>query len=280
MRCTLCIWISLGAVAASAQTPAPLHFDAASVKVVDRNSLGRGGGRIMGGPGTSDPGRLTAPTATMLGLLFKAYGVGQGQVLGDAVQPRAGANIYSVTATMPPDTTKEQFETMLQNLLIDRFRLKAHLETRTFPAFELVVDKGGSKLKDATVQPDDGSPPAGRLMNFQSATSGSVTLREQPIGDLAKWLGQAYGTVEGIRTQNVNLPLPRVLDKTGLTGKYSFSLDYAPPGAITGPDDAPSDLPDLVVALRKQLGLDLNKIAGIPVDVIVVDSVDNVPTEN
>ena len=116
----------------------------------------------MGGPGTSDPGRFTAPTTTMLGLLFKAYDVGQGQVLGNAVQPRVGANIYSVTATMPPDTTKEQFQMMLQNLLIDRFHLEAHHETRTFPAYELVVDKGGSKLKDVTVQPDDGPPPAER----------------------------------------------------------------------------------------------------------------------
>ena len=80
-----------------------------------------------------------------------------------------------------------------------------------------------------------------------------------------------------VQTQDTNLLVPRVLDRTGLTGKYSFSLDYSPPGAITGPDDSAADLPDLVVALRKQLGLDLNKIAGVPVDVIVVDSVDNVP---
>jgi uncharacterized protein (TIGR03435 family) len=90
----------------------------------------------------------------------------------------------------------------------------------------------------------------------------------------------AFWTAQIIQTQQMNLPVPRVVDKTGLTGTYSFSLDYAPPGLFPGPDDAGSERPDLQVALRRQLGLVVNKTASIPVDVIVVDSVDDVPAGN
>ena len=65
-----------------------------------------------------------------------------------------------------------------------------------------------------------------------------------------------------------------------MTGKYTFSLDFTPPGFLPGPDSPPTDLSDLFVALRNKLGLRLNKIASVPVDVIVVDSVDAVPVEN
>jgi uncharacterized protein (TIGR03435 family) len=267
-----------------AQTPAPLEFDAASVKVVDRNSLGRGGGgRILGGPGTSDPGRLTTPATTMLGLLFKAFGVEQGQVRGEAVQPRVGANFYSVTATMPPDTTKEQFQTMLQNLLIERFHLKAHHETRIFPGYELVVDKGGTKLKEATHQADDGPAPTGPHVTVFHAGVGNIVLKAQTIGDLARQLGVALDTAEKVQTQVMNTPRPSVVDKTGLTGKYTFTLEFSqpgPPGFTPEPGSPAADLPDLFVTLREKLGLRLNKAQGVPVDVIVVDSVDSVPTEN
>jgi uncharacterized protein (TIGR03435 family) len=270
---------------AFAQTPVPLKFEAASVKVVDRNSLGRpgGGGRMMGGPGTSDPGRFTVPVATMLGLLFKAYGVDSGQVLGDAVQPRVGANFYSVTATMPPDTTEDQFQTMLQNLLIEWFHLKSHHETRIFPAYELVVDKWGTKLKEATHQADDGPAPSGPRVTVFHAGVGNITLKEQTIGDLARQLEMALDTAEKVQTQVMNSPRPRVVDKTGLTGKYTFTLEFSqlgPPGFTPEPGSPAADLPDLFATLREKLGLRLNKTQGVPVDVIVVDSVDNVPTEN
>ena len=98
--------------------------------------------------------------------------------------------------------------------------------------------------------------------------------------DLATQLGMALWTAQVIQTQVMNAPVPRVVDKTGLLGKYTFSLDFTPPGFMLSPDRPAADLPDLFVALREKLGLRLNKTEGVPVDVIVVDSVDKIPAAN
>jgi len=279
----VCSWIAFGAMTMLAQTGA--RFDVASVKLVDPNTLGHGGGgvRTTGGPGTNDPGRFHDPANTMPGLLFKAYGVGSGQVLGSAVQPRVGAGIYEVTATMPPDTTKAQFQTMLQNLLAERFHLVVHHETRNFPAYELVVDKGGPKLKETVSQPDDGPAATGPRVITVHVGVGTISLKGQTTEELASRLEMTLFSAQAIQTQDMNSPKPRVVDKTGLTGKYTFDLEFSqpgPPGFTPAPDSPATDLPDLFLALRKQLGLRLDKTQGVPVDVIVVDSVDKVPVAN
>lgn len=280
-RAAVCSWIFFGAVTLLAQGGA--HFDAASVKVVIPSRRGGAPPRAAGGPGTSDPGRFYDPVDTMLGLLFRAYGVESGQVLGAAVQPRVGADFYEVTATMPADTTKAQFQLMLQNLLVERFHLVAHHETRNFPAYDLAVDNGGLKLKGTASQPDDGAITAGLRATVIRAGVGNISLRAQTIGDLASRLEMALLSAQMVQTQNVNLPRPRVVDKTGLTGKYTFDLEFSPPGPpgfAPAPDSPAADLPDLFTALRTRLGLRLDKTQGVPVDVIVVDSVDKTPTAN
>ena len=98
--------------------------------------------------------------------------------------------------------------------------------------------------------------------------------------ELAQRLARALVIVQAIQEQKPGLPTPRVVDRTGLTGKYAFSLDFTPPGFIPGPDSPANDLQDMFVALRDKLGLRLNKTANVPVDVVVVDSVDTVPVEN
>jgi uncharacterized protein (TIGR03435 family) len=281
-------WIVLGAAVALAQIPAPASgtpkFDVASVKIVDTSrSNGRGGNGPSGGPGTGDPGRFSYSPATMLGLLLKAFGVERGQILGASVQPRVGANFYAVIATMPPDTTEAQFEAMLQNLLVERFHLVVHHETRNFPAYELVIDKGGLKMKEATHAADDSPVPAGPVTIRGHLGAGNIKMKEQTTEDLAKQIGIEIATSYRVQTQDMNSPTPRVVDKTGLTGKYTFTLEFSrpgPPGFTPEPDSPDADLRDLFVTLREQLGLRLNKTAGVPVDVIVVDRIDKVPVEN
>ena len=91
-------------------------------------------------------------------------------------------------------------------------------------------------------------------------------------------------------------PQPRVVDRTGLTGIYEFTLEFAgtmplAPGIV--PSAPPADdagmpiandpgegLPNIFTAVEKQLGLKLVKVKDVPVDVLIVDSADKVPTEN
>ena len=106
---------------------------------------------------------------------------------------------------------------------------------------------------------------------------------------------QGKGVLQGF-------PTPRVVDKTGLTGKYTFLLEFYNatmanlnlPGlfgrggatSAAGNSEVPAanepggGFPNIFIAVQKQLGLRLDKTADVPLDVIVVDSVDKVPTEN
>jgi uncharacterized protein (TIGR03435 family) len=86
--------------------------------------------------------------------------------------------------------------------------------------------------------------------------------------------------------------LPRVLDRTGLTGIYDFTLDYeclacqngrgnaADDGRGTPEANEPAAFPNIFTALEKQLGLKLDKAQDVPVDMIVVEQVEKTPTEN
>ena len=80
---------------------------------------------MRGGPGTEDPSRFTWPYTNLGGLLMQAYGVTVDQISGPAWlnSPAGGATMYAVDATIPPNTTKDQFRLMLQNLLAERFQI-------------------------------------------------------------------------------------------------------------------------------------------------------------
>ena len=71
-----------------------------------------------------------------------------------------------------------------------------------------------------------------------------------------------------------------ILDRTGLEGKFDFKLEFAPqaPGALA-PDTTGEAGPNLLTAVQGQLGLRLNP-RKIPLDVLVIDRADKVPTEN
>lgn len=294
-------------------------FDAASVKLwTDEIKQPY---TITGGPGTSDPGRFRAPRILLFNLLGRAFGVSTDQIAGPAWLREVGsANNFTIIAAMPPDTTKEQFQLMLQNLLVDRFHLVFHHETRNFAGYELVVDKGGPKFKEVTpaqdANPDaapdlrammsapkgaDGFPdvPGSRVMS-QSSRGGQerTKYQERTMDQFISNLGFVIGMSQG-KSVTQGYPQPRVVDKTGLTGKYTFILEFynegtanlasrLPPGVAPDPGNgAPpaagepdGGLPNIFTAIQKQLGLRLNKTADVPVDVIVVESIDKVPTDN
>jgi uncharacterized protein (TIGR03435 family) len=264
-------------------------FEVASIKP-PVPGLGRGDSR--GGPGTDDPGRISWPRVNLSFLLMKAYDVEADQISGPAWIDDPSYS-WAIDATMPPTTTKDQFRAMLQNLLAARFHLKLHHEARAHPGYELHAAPGGSKLKPwvpsaaaAPFKPGMDAngfpkfPPGasgGEIDSFGAGAFGPAAYRtafRESVADFCLRLGSRISQSNGAPRGS---PRPRVADKTGLAGIYEFTLAYAPAGAPAG--DAAA-VPDIFTALQEQLGLKLVKVKDVPVDVLIVDSADKVPTAN
>ena len=293
----------LAAATTWGQQPA---FEAASVKVVKLASHPAFGN--SGGPGTGDPGRIHLCCIGMFSLLMRAYDVELDQIVGPFwIMDNMGPNLYQVDATMPANTTKAQYQLMMQDLLRRRFHLEIHREKHAFPGYALVVAEDGPKLKESktdpsVVAPDSSEVPKrgadGTLMlppgpqMFTSLGRGVIIVQAQDksIADLVKGMGRLVAQSLGEAPNDFAPHKPRVLDKTGLTGKYDFTLRFscdackfgAANGAV-GDAANPSEplvAPSIFEAVQKQLGLKLVKTKDIPLDIIVVDRVDKTPTAN
>src|SRR5579862_9137335 len=143
--------IALGQV-----SPAQAKFEVAAVKSVDPNSGAPGSNVMRGGPGTDDPERITLVSVTMKRLLMVAYRVDENQISGPGW---LDSQRYAIVAKVPAGSTREQLLVMLQNLLAERFHLALHHEMKDFPAYELVIAKGGLKLKEADPAASPPEPP-------------------------------------------------------------------------------------------------------------------------
>jgi uncharacterized protein (TIGR03435 family) len=173
------------------------------------------------------------------------------------------SQLYDISAKVEGDggLTREQMQPLLQNLLRDRFHLIAHREQKLVPGYALVVAKGGLKL-----HPD--------ALQQSKKVDSADTKAEQPHGqvlpnELRAWKMNLAGLA-------FLLEIPaggHVIDKTGITGDYDIKLSYA---TARFPD---SNLPDLFTALQEQLGLKLVP-QKVPVEILVIDHVDRIPTEN
>ena len=292
-------------------------FEVASVKPAEPQSAGMIRIRMSGGPGTPDPGQLTYTNVSLKNILMNAYAVKGYQLSGPKW---LDSERFDIVAKIPMGATKEQFRLMLQNLLAERFKLTLHHETKELPMYALVVGKGGAKLKesvddDATASggapppppppgPDGAGPVMGRLRvgadgmpqlppgmgkngMMMMMTNGRLRAvgNRQPVSALTEMLGNQLGYP--------------VVDATGLKATYDFTLDFAPDG-LNGPmgmlpppppehDGAGGGSPmasapemggpTIFTALQEQLGLKLEQRKG-PVDLLVIDRLEKVPTEN
>jgi uncharacterized protein (TIGR03435 family) len=275
---TLAIALTLAAVRAAQ----PLEFDAASLKLLDPASPPA---IPAGGPGTGAPGRYSTRTR-LIDLLRVAYGLPDDQITG--LPASLALNLYQLDATMPPGTTRPAFEAMLQTLLAQRLHLAFRRETKSYPAFDLVVARNGPSLKDASAAAPDAYPvlPPGPHIG-RSLHNGNLRFKfqEKSMADLAATLGNLIDQSVGSRSDGKR---PRVTDKTGLTALYTFTLEFAcadcvasrPVGAAADPPPAADDAPSIFTALEKQLGLKAVKAADVSLEVIVIDHIDRVPIAN
>jgi uncharacterized protein (TIGR03435 family) len=272
------------------QAPENLTFEVASVKqsppVPPTGGVYFGPAR--GGPGTADPGQITWSYPTLKTLLMNAYDVKNYQINGPAW---LDTERYDIVAKVPAGATKEQVNVMWQSLLAERFGVKLHHEPKEFQVEELVIAKDGPKLKETAWDPSTPLPPGPpqRDKNGELSGPGMVTgIMFGANGPNARTVARAQplSQLTAMMTNSLRRP---VLDKTGLTGRYDFKLEYTidvsgfplPPGApAPAPNNNATDPgPDLAAAVQQQLGLRL--VAGkANIDVLVIDKAEKVPTAN
>lgn len=228
------------------------------------------------------PDGYSAVGVSVRSLIMTAYNLKMDNLVSGISESAAGAQ-FDVEAKLDPDTVESfkkltedekwaQRRLMLQGLLANRFNLKIHHEKKEVPIYQLVIAKGGFKLKDANpnntyangIKGPDGISHAGMMM----ISAGALTAQGIPMLSLAANLGgQLHRIVE---------------DKTGLTGKYDVTLHWAKSDLLNEPPDAQTAAedsgPSIFTALQEQLGLKLES-AKEPVDAIVVDHIE-MPSEN
>lgn len=207
---------------------------------------------------------------TLRDLIRAAFGISDAQLDGgnekaqlDArwdIKAKVADDEFARLNKLPSDDRNRAFHLMQQALLGDRFGLKFHTETRELPVFDLVVDKSGSKLQPATPTDNDGfSINVGHTNATMHATAATVSMLADMLGRQSELDGRL------------------VIDKTGLAGKYNWSLQWQPQ-RLTATASPDATGPSLFTALKEQLGLKLESSKG-PVQVVVVDTV-SLPTPN
>jgi uncharacterized protein (TIGR03435 family) len=246
-------------MAAWAQVQPPrLAFEVATIK---RNVSLNAGGTMGFQPG----GRYRAVNIDVRGLIIGAYSGEQSlayfQVVGGPDWLRAEK--YDVTAKVSADlaslTPTEVFPKMpqfLQSLLEDRFKLRAHRETRQLPRYALVRAR-----KDGVLGPQ----------LRPSSTDCKASPDKCRVRMLPGHLIGGHINMDTLRGMLVG-PVERVIvDQTGLDGWFDTDLEWSP-------DQTAADKPSIFAAVQEQLGLKLEAERG-PVNVVVVDHIER-PTED
>jgi uncharacterized protein (TIGR03435 family) len=231
-----------------------LEFEVASVKVAPPQPIGHIHSRSSINNATqSEPGRLNYTYVNVQQVLCEAYRVFVYQLAGGPGWLETDR--FDISAVIPAGTQRDQVPLMFQALLVDRFKLALHRETREMSVYALVVGKNGPKLKAAESATGISSHSDGGPIHVTAATG---------MDAFANYLSQ-------------RLDRP-VLDQTGLKGPFEITLDWAPdspqrPGAS---DDLSG--PSIFTALQEQLGL---KLEGrkVPVEILVIDHAEK-PSEN
>jgi uncharacterized protein (TIGR03435 family) len=223
----------------------------------------------LGGPApVSDHGHFIGQLELLIGAAYDLPFSSDARILGGPDWIRSESDRYEVTwkiddaqyaaiQKMTIAGQQEQVSLMEQSLLAERFRFKAHIETRDMPGYALVVAKGGSKLELA--QGDAKS----QLSFVRNGQENEIRATAVSVEELA-------------RSPFLRIDQREIVDTTGLQGRFSFTLRFS--NAVAGGSEVDSNAPGLPTALQEQLGLRLVPANG-PVEVVVIDHVER-PSEN
>jgi uncharacterized protein (TIGR03435 family) len=286
---SLAVPLTLAAAQLSGQAPAgppvdpETRFEVVSIKPFDSS-----GGAL---PRMSvTPGRYE-----VAGLPLRAV-IGQGLLLPPnrifGLPDWVDTERYTIAAKAPDGPAAARgLLVMVANLLKDRFNMVTHADTRELPVYNLVFARSdkrfGPSLKETSA--DCRAAIAARLEAVERGQP-AATLGPGGCGDMrtspgmASFSGVAAANIAGALTPYAGRP---VIDRTGLTGSYDFTLKWSTqagnpalvglPG-VAGPPNAPPppadpDAPDIFTAVQEQLGLKLESARG-PVPVVVVDRIE------
>jgi uncharacterized protein (TIGR03435 family) len=297
---TVALWLVCGdCVAVLAQAPDNWAFEVASVR--SNKSSDQPSSRFPLGPGDAFvPGNLFSGTnQPLIAYLRFAFKLSQGELLD--LPTWVYDEHFDIAARSTGSPTKDQMRLMMQSLLTDRFKLKVHRERRTKPAFNLVLVRLGQIGPQLKADSDDKAcagysteQPAGAVPTLgptEPSSKSGLQLPSIPCGTVGQIsasapdkgrIGGRKVTIERIAgfLKNPFTGVDRqVLDRTGLTGTFDFSLEWSTERDTTGPpDQAAASGPTFLEALQKQLGFKLVATTA-PADVLVINHIEH-PDEN
>lgn len=238
--------------------------------------------------GIQPGGRVTVVNLPLWDLIRQAYGLQRSQLVGgpDWMETARFDIIAKAEGDIPrgagPGGPPGPLNFMLQDLLADRFKLRAHRETRELPIYVLTLARADGKL-GAGLRPSTTDCAAMRGRGGRGGVAiGPPAPGERPCG-MRMAPGQLIGG--GMPLSQLTLPLSQftqrmVVDRTGLSGNFDIDLKWTPDGAPQGPPPPGIQLPpidpngpSLFTAVQEQLGLKLESERG-PVEVLVIDHVE------
>jgi uncharacterized protein (TIGR03435 family) len=261
------------------------EFDVVSIKPTDPELM-QVGNRIPLGIVYSADG-FDAKSMRLWGLIINAYGVQIRTVVGapkwwDDERFNIIAKVDPATADamqkLPPTELKLVRQKMLQKILVERFGLTFHHETRELPCYVMTIGKNGSKLQEYSAD----HKSANDLQDFEgNRAANRFTLNGDEL------VGQSV-TMGNFTAQLAEYLESPIVDKTGLTGTYDFRFKYfidypSMPTAGSAGSGQPQIVQidfkgPIIAAIQKNLGLKLDSGKG-PVEVTVIDHVER-PSRN
>jgi uncharacterized protein (TIGR03435 family) len=203
--------------------------------------------------------------APLYALVREAYDVKMDRISGGpAWASRVRDAAFDIEAKAEGTPTTSQVRLMLQQLLAERFHLKAHRESREIPIYQLVIAKGSSKLAQSAPSASD-KVHVGTRVASPGVIARELSSDKMPMANLADFIASSAGRP--------------VVDRTGLTGAYALWLSWTDDSRVAG-NQATGEVPgpSIFTALEEQLGLKLEPGRG-PGEFLIIDSVEK-PSEN
>jgi uncharacterized protein (TIGR03435 family) len=209
---------------------------------------------------------------TLRDLIMLADGIGARQVEGPSFlngTPAAPADRFDIAAKVPAGATPEQVPLMLRGLLAERFHLSFHRENKTIQIYALEAGKSGTKMNESLKEGAEGAPSEARCTRSFAAREGATlaaVCTRMTSADIAQ---QVQALAPGYFRDGP------VVDLSGLKGVYDFKLEWITAGEAN--NGAPG--PTMLDAVQDQLGLKLERRKQ-PMEILVIDKLDRMPTEN